>query len=385
MPKQVIPTDRLMRPIAHFSHAVRIGNIIHIGATAGTDAGRNLAGTSPGRVDVAAQSRQMLDNVETVLGLLGAGIEDVVRIKTYVVDVRDMQAYGEIFAARYGDVKPSHAVVGAWGFPLPQAAIELDAIAVIGGGQSLAASSLAGAAPATAQAGVRVGDHHYATAFPIDRDGGTVAGDAAAQSDLALNNLLHILSAADLSPSEVCNLHVTLADIRHLAAFDEVFRARFKAPHPSRAVVVAPLQHPDLLVQIEAIAVDGGGSPLGIGKEGEAGATLAGDMLYLGGQLGTGSDIESQTRSAWSRLNACIAEAGFTPDSVLRTNNVLTDWRNYAGFNAGYGANVGEPYPPRATVLGGLSQPGALMQIEAIAHRWGDEATIVQVPGTLGL
>ena len=30
MPKQVIYTDRLMRPIAHFSHAARVGSVVHV-------------------------------------------------------------------------------------------------------------------------------------------------------------------------------------------------------------------------------------------------------------------------------------------------------------------------------------------------------------------
>ena len=75
-----------------------------------------------------------------------------------------------------------------------------------------------------------------------------------------------------------------------------------------------------------------------------------------------------------------LAAAGFNDQSVLRTNNVLTDWRFYADFNAGYGANVTEPYPPRATVLGGLARREAVVQIEAVAHRSGSDAVIVQVP-----
>ena len=66
---------------------------------------------------------------------------------------------------------------------------------------------------------------------------------------------------------------------------------------------------------------------------------------------------------------------------MLRTNNVLTDWRDYAGFNAGYGAKRPRAsYVPRATVLGSIRAPDARVQIEGVAHRRGDEATILQVP-----
>jgi enamine deaminase RidA (YjgF/YER057c/UK114 family) len=110
---------------------------------------------------------------------------------------------------------------------------------------------------------------------------------------------------------------------------------------------------------------------------------LAGDTLYISGHTGAarGGDSTAQTREAWAMINNLLAAVGFTPDTILRTNNVLTDWRSYAGFNAGYGANVDQPYPPRATVLGSLLDPAALVQIEAVAHRNGSNATIVQVPG----
>jgi len=54
MPKKVIHTDRLMRPIAHFSHAARIGNVVQVGATAGVHPDLRLAGESRGRLDTTA-------------------------------------------------------------------------------------------------------------------------------------------------------------------------------------------------------------------------------------------------------------------------------------------------------------------------------------------
>jgi enamine deaminase RidA (YjgF/YER057c/UK114 family) len=65
-------------------------------------------------------------------------------------------------------------------------------------------------------------------------------------------------------------------------------------------------------------------------------------------------------------------------EDVVRTNNILTDWRLYAGFNAGYGAFVAPPYPPRATVHAKLADPRACVQIEAIAHRLGREASVLE-------
>ena len=142
-------------------------------------------------------------------------------------------------------------------------------------------------------------------------------------------------------------------------------------------------------VVLEAVAVAGGGIAVAgdVASPGFAlgpAAVLAGDELYIGGQYGVDRSgrlahgIKAQTLAAWDRIRFLLEAAGMTAGHILRTNNVLTDWRSYQGFNAGYGANVQEPYPPRATVLGSLAMPGALVQIEAVAHRAGDAATIVQ-------
>ena len=64
---------------------------------------------------------------------------------------------------------------------------------------------------------------------------------------------------------------------------------------------------------------------------------------------------------------------------VVRTNNWLTDWRSYAGFNAGFGAFVLPPFPPRATIIGALPDPRACVQVEAVAHRLGRDSTVVDV------
>jgi 2-iminobutanoate/2-iminopropanoate deaminase len=319
----------------------------------------------------------MFDNLETVLRLTEARLEDVVRVKAYVVDTRDIPVYRTIFAERLGRVAPNHVIVGSHGFPLPQAALEIDVVAVAGEEIRLMPASSAEGYPS-----ILAGETFYATALP---GRGDKAGDAAAQARTALDSLKATLAAGGLNMRDVVNVHMTLSDARHFAAVEGVYAAAFAAPYPTRCVVAAPLEDPRFCLQIEATAVRGGARPIGAADAAlgcASPAMLAGDVLYVSGHCApAGADCEAQTRGAWDKINALVAAAGFTSDSIVRTNNVLTDWRAYAGFNAGYGSNVTKPYPPRATVLGGLIDPAALVQVEAIAHRNGGEAVIVQVPG----
>ncbi|GEP56979.1 RidA family protein [Reyranella soli] len=374
MSKKVILTDRLMRPIAHFSHASRVCNLVHIGAVAGVFPDLRLAGDSAGRIDTVAQIERMFENLAVELDLMGARLSDVVRIKSYISFPRDIGKYKEAYSRHFSRIKPAHAVVGSWDFPLPQAAVELDAVAVVDSGVR----------------GSDAGGFHYATACPIDAEGRVVASTIRDQTIGALRNLEKMLAAVGLTSRDVCSVHVTLADPRELPLVESEFRQFFGDSPPAWTVVGAPLESPDFRLTIESTATSGGGqrigsklAPLTVGKA--APAVLAGDTLFLGGQLGLSGDaavpgdVEQQTRNAWARLNSLIDVAGFTPESIIRTNNVLVDWRDYAGFNAGYGANMPEPYVPRATVLGQLSDARAKVQVEGVAHRNGAEATILQV------
>jgi enamine deaminase RidA (YjgF/YER057c/UK114 family) len=380
-----------MRPIAHFAHASRVGNLVHIGAVAGVFPDLRLAGDSAGRIDAAAQIERMFENLETELDLMGARLSDVVRLKTYVSFPRDIATYREAYGRHFSAIRPAHAVIGSWDFPLPQAAVELDAVAIAGGAARVLEAEGLPVLPGCAPAGVLCGGFHYATACPVDADGKVVSSAGREQTIAALRNLKSMLAAAGLTSRDVCSVHVTVADLRELPFVENEFRQFFGEAQPTWTVVGAPLESPDFRVTIESIATAGGGqrlgsmlAPLTAGRA--APAVLAGDMLFLGGQIGLSPDsaepggVERQTRNAWERLNSLLDAAGFTPESIVRTNNVLTDWRDYAGFNAGYGANMPEPYVPRATVLGQLSDARARVQVEGVAHRNGDNATILQVP-----
>lgn len=384
MTKEVVYTERLMRPIAHFSHASRVGDLVHIGATAGVFPGLRLAGETPGTIDIVAQTEKMFENLETTLGLMGATFRDVVRLKTYVVSPREIDKYLAAYRERFRDIAPAHTVVSSWDFPLPQAAIELDAIAVVNRtAESLSASGLHQPV-AQAAAGVMVDGTHYATAQPIDRQGNAVGGDVRAQAKVAFGNLAAMLGAAELTPKDVCNVHLTIADIRDLEDVTAALREWFVTDLPSVTIVGALLDHPASRLAIESVAVRGGGKRIGskaqpLRKDLPAPAVLAGDVLYLGAQSGSDGCVEQQTHAAWLRQFELMDAAGFSVESIIRSNNVLVDWRDYAGFNAGYGANVPEPYVPRATVLGHLPNRASRVQVECIAHRNGASAKILQV------
>jgi 2-iminobutanoate/2-iminopropanoate deaminase len=311
-----------------------------------------------------AQTEQLFANLRLALEALGGTWQDVVKVKTYVVDWRDLPAYDAVHAREFGALEPAVSKVGTWGFPLPQILLETELVACLTGTERFGSS------------GVRAGGLHYCTASPA-----TDAPDARTQSDEALRNIAAALDRGGLRPQDVVMLSVSLADIRVLPAFEDAFRRVFRPPYPARSVVGVPLARAGQLVELESVTAYGGAQPVGGSVPGMAASAgmLAGDWLFLSARTAGGEpDVERQTRRVWEQIAATVEAAGLILDDVVRTNNILTDWRGYAGFNAGYGPFVTRPYPPRATVHALLADPGARVQVEAIAHRQGRDATVLE-------
>jgi 2-iminobutanoate/2-iminopropanoate deaminase len=86
--------------------------------------------------------------------------------------------------------------------------------------------------------------------------GGAAKGDAAAQTEYALQGMKAVLEAAGGTMDDVVKVTVYVRNIGDLDKITPVRMKYFsKSPPSSTIVEVAKLFHPDLLVEIDAIAV----------------------------------------------------------------------------------------------------------------------------------
>lgn len=89
----------------------------------------------------------------------------------------------------------------------------------------------------------------------VDADG-TIHRDVAVQTRAVIDNLSAILNAADASLDDLVDLTVFLIDMDDYAAFNAVYNEYFDAQRgPARTTVaVAELPHPNLAIEIKAVA-----------------------------------------------------------------------------------------------------------------------------------
>jgi 2-iminobutanoate/2-iminopropanoate deaminase len=101
-----------------------------------------------------------------------------------------------------------------------------------------------------------------------------------------------------------------------------------------------------------------------------------GDLVFVAGQLAlrpgqtelVGDTIQEQTEQVFANLGAILEAAGSSLDRLVKTTVFLVDLGDFAGMNEVYAGHVGDRPPARSTIEISALPPGALVEIEAIAH-----------------
>lgn len=131
-------SDRLtdvpdVAPGAGYSHAVvASGRLAFVAGQVAVDADGQLVGQG----DLAAQTRQALTNLQSILAALGSSWSDVVRLGWYVTDVEDLQTVRDIrdqfLSPALGDrSNPASTLVQVASLFRPEFLIEVDAVVAL--------------------------------------------------------------------------------------------------------------------------------------------------------------------------------------------------------------------------------------------------------------
>lgn len=115
-------------PVGPYSPAVRAGDLLFVSGQIPLDpaTGRLVDG------DIAAQTRQALENVRALLTAAGLSLQAVVRTTIYLADMDDFPEMNAAYAAFFAEPYPARSTIQAARLPR-DARIEIDAVAAYAG------------------------------------------------------------------------------------------------------------------------------------------------------------------------------------------------------------------------------------------------------------
>lgn len=233
-----------------YSWGVVAGDTLFVAGMVADDpaTGRWLGG------DITAQTRQVMKNIETVLGTAGLGWSDVARCRVFLADARDYVAMNAAYGSFFGTAPPPARSTVQARLMVPEGRVEVQCVAVRDPGRKVVLA--AGTTPPDRpfSPSIQAGGRLFVAGMVGRGSDGYPAG-AEAQTRVVLDRVKAVLDAASLGWSDLVSVRVFLSDVRYYDAMNRVYKATVGSPPPARATVGTPLASPEALVEIEVTAV----------------------------------------------------------------------------------------------------------------------------------
>lgn len=126
MKKKVISTDQAPAAVGPYSQAIRVGKLVY---TAGQIALDPVTGIMV-EGDIAAQTRQVLQNLQAVLEAAGTSLGNVVKTTVFLLDMAEFAAMNVVYGEFFTGKPPARSTVQVAALPLG-ARVEIEAMAVV--------------------------------------------------------------------------------------------------------------------------------------------------------------------------------------------------------------------------------------------------------------
>ncbi len=187
--------------------------------------------------DVAAQIRQSLDNVKTVVEASGLTTAHIVYIQVYLEDIRNFEQLDKVFTEYFPKDSPARAVIGVARVPEPPVEITAVAVKDLTGKQSVyvpGQPATRGYSPA-----VLTHDRLFVSAMPgSDPVTGKIPSDPAAQVDFALDRMKSVLESAGLKLANMVFVNPYLTHAIPMRVMNVEYAKRFEFGNtPGRATI----------------------------------------------------------------------------------------------------------------------------------------------------
>lgn len=121
-------------PRGRFPHVRVVGDMVFVSGTSSRRPDNTFDGVAVDEMgvtdlDIRRQTRAVIDNIGDILESVGASLEDLVQVTTYLVSMNDFGGYNEVWGEYFDASGPTRTTVAVHQLPHPHLLIEIQAIA----------------------------------------------------------------------------------------------------------------------------------------------------------------------------------------------------------------------------------------------------------------
>ena len=121
-------------PRGKFPHVKRAGDFIYISGTSSRLPDNSFAGVEVDEfgvttLDIAVQTRAVIENIRDILHSVDAELTDLVEISTFLVNMNDFGGYNQVYGEYFNYDGPTRTTVAVHQLPHPHLLIECKAVA----------------------------------------------------------------------------------------------------------------------------------------------------------------------------------------------------------------------------------------------------------------
>lgn len=123
-------------PRGRFPHVKVAGGFVFVSGTSSRRPDNTIAGAAVDAMgttslDIRVQTRAVIENIRDLLASVGAGLDNLVQVTTYLVNMNDFGGYNEVYAEFFGETGPTRTTVAVHQLPHPHLLIEMQTVALL--------------------------------------------------------------------------------------------------------------------------------------------------------------------------------------------------------------------------------------------------------------
>jgi 2-aminomuconate deaminase len=124
-------------PRGKYPHIKKVGDFLYVSGTSSRRSDNTFAGVEVDEMgttnlDIRAQTKAVLENIDSILKTEGSSLGDVIDVTSFLVNMNDFGGYNEVYGSFFDYNGPTRTTVAVHQLPHPHLLVEIKAIAYIG-------------------------------------------------------------------------------------------------------------------------------------------------------------------------------------------------------------------------------------------------------------